>query len=65
LTRELADALLGASLRDDGTLVITAASPAWASRLRFEGSGLLAACRQRYPVAKRVKVRVSGEKSPD
>ena len=55
----LAARLIGANLRDDGTLVVLAASPEWAARLRFESSRLLAACREQHPGAARVRVRVS------
>jgi len=59
LPAELAAALLSASLRPDGTLVVTASSPAWAARLRFESAALLESCRQRAPAAARLKVRVN------
>ena len=35
--------LLGVNLRPDGELVLVAASPAWAARLRFEADKLMAA----------------------
>lgn len=57
LTPEMSAALHTASLRDDGTLVVIAASPAWAARLRFEAPALLARCRERHPEVRRVKVR--------
>ncbi|GMW06930.1 MAG: DciA family protein [Gammaproteobacteria bacterium] len=57
---ELAAELRAAHLRPDGTLVILAGSPAWASRLRFEAQGLLERCRERHPQAARVRVRVGG-----
>ncbi len=57
---ELAAELRAAHLRPDGTLVILAASPAWAARLRFEAQALLARCRERHPQAARVRVRVAG-----
>jgi hypothetical protein len=63
LPPDLGDALRSASLHD-GTVVITAASPVWAARLRFESSALLAACRARFPAAERVKVRVGGSPDP-
>lgn len=60
----LAGGLAGARLRADGTLVILAASPAWAARLRFEGERLLERARARHPEAQRVEVRVSGPAAP-
>ena len=59
LSPDLADALHGASLHEDGTVVVMAASPAWAARLRFEADTLLARCRERHPRAARLRVRVS------
>ena len=61
LTPDTAPALLGANLREDGTLVVTASSPAWASRLRFESAQLLEQAQQRLPEARRVRVRVLPE----
>jgi hypothetical protein len=55
----LSGALRAAHLREDGTLIVTVASPAWAARLRFEGPNLLARCRERHPQVKRIKVRVN------
>ena len=49
--------LLGANLRDDGTLVILASGPEWAARLRFESEGLLARAREIRPAAARVRIR--------
>ena len=60
----LADQVRGASLRDDGTLVVLAASPAWAARLRFEADALLDCARRQAPAAKRVEVRVAGPGNP-
>jgi len=60
LSPELSAALSAASLREDGTLVVTAANPAWATRLRFEASTLLARCRERHPHVTRIKVRAAG-----
>lgn len=56
----MAEGLRAASVREDGTLVVLAASSAWASRLRFEGERLLARCREGYPHTQRIEVRVSG-----
>ncbi|MBL8225109.1 MAG: DUF721 domain-containing protein [Chromatiales bacterium] len=57
LPAELQACLVGCNVRDDGTLVLTASSPAWAARLRFEAPGLLACCRERFPATARVRVR--------
>jgi hypothetical protein len=45
------------NLRPDGTLIVTAANPERAARLRFEAETILGACRRRFPAASRVKVR--------
>ncbi len=55
---ELAAAVTACNLRPDGTLVIMAASPEWAARLRFEAEGILAGCRPQWPEAARVRFRV-------
>lgn len=60
LDPQLAAELRSATLRADGTLVVLAASPAWAARLRFEEEALLARCRKRHPSAARVRIRVAG-----
>lgn len=57
LAPELRDAVVACNLRDDGTVVVMAASPAWAARLRYEGENLLAHCRQRFPAVTRLRVR--------
>jgi hypothetical protein len=57
LAAELQPALAGCNLQPDGTLVLTAVSPAWTARLRFEGPALLARCREHHPEAARVRVR--------
>ena len=54
----LAVAIAACNLRPDGTLVVTAASPEWAARLRFEADGILAGCRKGWPAAARVRFRV-------
>ena len=61
LPDEYAGAIVAANLRDDGDLVVIAASSAWASRLRFETELLLSAARQAglSPVACRVRVSQS------
>ena len=56
-----AGAVVAAILREDGNLVVIAASSAWASRLRYEADTLLAAARAAglNPVACRVRVSQS------
>lgn len=58
---EYAGAIVAANLREDGDLVIIAASSAWASRLRYETDTLLAAARKAglSPTACRVRVSQS------
>jgi hypothetical protein len=60
LTADLADHLVGGNIRPDGVLVVLTDSPAWATRLRFEGERLLARCQELYPQAAQVKIRVAG-----
>lgn len=62
LPEPLQPALLNCNLRDDGTLVITTPSPAWAARLRFETESLLQRCRERFPSTARVRVRVQADR---
>ena len=59
LPDDLAGGLVHCNRRDDGTLVVTAASAAWASRLRFETPTLLKICEELGSHAERVKVRVA------
>jgi len=47
------------NIREDGTLVIIATSPEWASRLRFETQPFIDLCRQQGTLVRNVKVRVS------
>ena len=58
LPDEYAGAIVAANLREDGDLVVIAASSAWASRLRYETEALLAAARDAglEPTACRVRV---------
>jgi len=58
---DLAAAVTSCNLRPDGTLVVTAASPEWAARLRFESDRILAGCRTEWPEAARVRLRVGTE----
>jgi len=61
LPDEYAGAIVAANLREDGDLVIIAASSAWASRLRYETDALLAAAREAglSPNACRIRVTQS------
>ncbi len=54
-----APGVVAANLRDDGELVVIAASPAWASRLRYEADTLLAAARALGLEAHTCRIRVS------
>ncbi|MBM4221895.1 MAG: DUF721 domain-containing protein [Gammaproteobacteria bacterium] len=58
LGEPLGSGVSACNLRPDGSLVVTAASPEWAARLRFEAGTILEACRSRFPAASRVRVRV-------
>ncbi len=58
LPAELAERLTGCNLRSDGTLVVLAAGPEWASRFRFEGDHLLAICRKEFPDTRRIRIAV-------
>ena len=61
LPDEYATAIVAANLREDGDLVVIAASSAWASRLRYESDTLLAAARDAVlsPTSCRVRVTQS------
>ena len=59
LDPSVAPGLIHCNIRDDQTLVVLAASPAWAARLRFEAGQLMALCKQCGVEASAVKVRVS------
>ncbi|MCO4812756.1 MAG: DUF721 domain-containing protein [Gammaproteobacteria bacterium] len=61
LPGEYAGAIVAANLREDGDLIVIAASPAWASRLRYETDALLATAREAglSPTACRVRVTQS------
>ena len=61
LPEDCAGAIIAANLREDGNLVVIAASSAWASRLRYEADTLLEAARNAglNPVACRVRVSQS------
>jgi len=61
LPDEFAGAIVAANVREDGDLVVIAASSAWASRLRYESDVLLAAARSAgaEPTGYRVRVTQS------
>ena len=59
LPDDYADAIAAANVRDDGSLVVIATSPAWASRLRYETDVLLAAARDSGRIVSQCRVRVS------
>ena len=45
LPADMAESIRAANIRDSGELVVLAASPAWAAKLRFEADGLMAAAK--------------------
>jgi hypothetical protein len=59
LPPDVAEHLLATNISEDGELVLICRSPAWASRLRFEGDGLLEAAREAGESVSRCRVRVS------
>ena len=59
LPDEYAGAIIAANLREDGDLVVIAASSAWASRLRYETKTLLAAARNSGVSAETCRIRVA------
>ena len=59
LKDDYAGAIVAANLREDGDLVIIAASSAWASRLRYETDALLAAARAAGLSPSKCRVRVT------
>ena len=59
LPEEYAGAIVAANMREDGDLVVIAASSAWASRLRYETDTLLAAAREAGLKVTACRVRVS------
>ena len=61
LPEDFAGAIVAANLRDDGELVVIAATSAWANRLRYEADTLLEAARDAglSPTACRVRVSQS------
>jgi len=59
LPAECAGAVVAANVREDGELIVIAATPAWASRLRYEADTLLEAARSAGIDAKACRIRVS------
>ena len=59
LPDEQAAGIVAANLRDDGELVLIVASPAWASRLRYETEALLEAAQSLGIKAHTCRIRVS------
>lgn len=59
LPAEYAGAIVAANVRDDGELVVIAASSAWANRLRYETDTLLSAAGDAGVKASACRVRVS------
>ena len=59
LPPEQRDGIVAANLRESGELVVIAATPAWASRLRYEADALLDAARESGVKAHTCRVRVS------
>lgn len=53
-----ANSILAANVRENGELVVLAASPAWAAKLRFEAETLLEAARASGATVSSCKVRV-------
>ncbi len=60
LGEPLSNGIMHCNVHDDGTLIVIAANPEWASRLRFEAPKLLALCTDFGASATAVKVRVAG-----
>jgi len=59
LPEDAAASVRAANIRDDEELVVLAASPAWAAKLRFEAERLIAAVRESGTDVKSCTVRVS------
>ena len=54
-----AEGIIAANIRDDGELVVLAATPAWAAKLRFETDKLVEAARGLGAEVSACRVRVS------
>ena len=59
LPADHAAAIVAANVRENGELIVIAASSAWASRLRYETETLLEAARSAGVIAQTCRVRVS------
>ena len=59
LPEDAASGILAANIRGNGELVVLAATPAWAAKLRFEEEALMAAAEQSGARVTACKVRVS------
>ena len=59
LPEDFSGAIVAANVREDGELVVIAASSAWASRLRYESDVLLEAARAAGVEATACRVRVT------
>ena len=59
LPEEYAGAIVAANFRENGDLVVIAASSAWASRLRYETDTLIAAARRSGLEPNACRIRVS------
>ena len=59
LPADYAGSIAAANVRDDGSLVVFATTPAWASRLRYEAETLLEAARRHGKDVSRCSVRVA------
>ena len=58
LPEPLAGGFLHCNLRDEGLLIVLAANPEWASRLRFEADRIRQICAAQGTVVTSVRVRV-------
>ena len=59
LPEDLSGAIVAANVRENGELVVIAASSAWASRLRYESDALLAAALDAGLTVTACRIRVS------
>jgi hypothetical protein len=59
LSPDMGENVVAANVRENGELVIICASPAWASRIRFEADALLAAAAEAGFTAGSLRVAVS------
>lgn len=61
LDDSMAAGFVHCNIRDDATLVVIAANPEWAARLRFEAQSFIELCRERDINIETVRVRVSAD----